>query len=271
MPRPTLAIYGFGYNLNKIVYPWQAMLRSALDLADTVYFNACPSEDDFVEELLVEFTPEMFDGKLKVFDRPWGDHHTVQAHIGNFLLDQIGTDFDYALKMDADEVLCEWSFAQFWGDLTYMRAVEAQLARPFYRHFCPDDRTTFPFIYPSKAVISDTRAGLRFDTQPGGDACALGGAGELQTNLWLHHYGKMHLGRRAAALNKERSFQELYVDRGFPDPKVQAQWDTPETFDYLKVFDVAYAAGDFEPYTGPHPQYVQSWLNERRLVEAAHG
>lgn len=267
MVVPTLAIYLFGYNLNKIVYPWVAAVQSALALADRVYFNVCPSSDGTLEDAMRIFVAELRQEKLKLSFQPWGDHHTVQAHLGNFLLNQIGHDFDFALKLDADEVLHEDSFENFRRDLSSMRMSGFTLGKPRYTHFCPDDKTTFPFIYDSKAVISATRRDLRFDTNLRGDACALGGALEAQTRLDVFHYGKMHMGRRKAALDKERAFQELYTELGFPDPKVKAQWEDGDKFDYLKVFNLALERGDFKPFTGTHPKFVQPWLEERREAE----
>ena len=266
--KPTLAVYLFGYNLEAICYPWEASLRSALALGDAVFFNSCPSPDNFHELLVTRFATEMASGKLRVFLRPWGDHHTVQAHLGNYLLDQIGDEFQFALKLDADEVLHEGSFDQFWADMEQVHKRGWHLARPRYVHFCPDDETTFPFIYDSKAVISRTAMRNRYATDRGGDACALGGYPEAQTRLVVHHYGKMHMGRRAAALSKERAFQELYTELGFPDPKVVAQWEQGADFDYLKVFDLALEAGQFQPFRGTHPIFVEDWLMERRHAEA---
>lgn len=269
--KPTLAVYLFGYNLNAICYPWKASLRSALVLGDAVYFNVCPSTDDTQADLAETFAAEIQSGKLRVFHQPWGDHHTVQAHIGNYLLGQIGHEYDWALKLDADEVLHPDSFRLFWDDLLIAHHTGYHLARPAYLHFCPDDRTIFPFIYASKAVLSRTLRDARFDTGPGGDACALGGSPEAQTRLVVHHYGKMHMGRRSQALGKERTFQELYADRGFPDPKVRAQWDRGDRFDYMQVFDVAASQGQFQPFVGTHPPYVSDWLAERRDAESKYG
>lgn len=259
----TLAAYLFGYNLNKIAYPWKASILSALAAADIVYFCACPSEDDFEQDLYDTFGHEIEAGRLAVIHRPWGTHYSVQAHIANSLLDQIGTKFDFALKMDADEVICEWSIPLFRKQLDDYNKSGAVLARPQYLHFCPDANTTFPFIYDSKAVISRTSAGLRYSSGHGGDACALGGAPEYQTTLMLHHYGKMEQGREREALLKERSFQKLYVELGFPDPRVEAL-ASQGYMDYVHVFKNAYDKGHFKPYRGRHPIFVQDWLEQMR-------
>ena len=115
--NPTLAIYCFGYNLQKILYPWHACLRSALALANAVFFCECYSEDDTFQDALDTFGQEIALDQLILSRHPWeGDYH-IQAIIGNKLLDEIGHNFDYALKLDMDEVLCEWSFRDFYQDL----------------------------------------------------------------------------------------------------------------------------------------------------------
>jgi len=260
MKRPSLAVYLFGYKLDAIAYPWRASIDSALELAERVYFAPCDDETEAAAR-------DMHEARLSIHPHAWGDHYTIQAHIANFLLDHIGTTYDYALKLDTDEVLCEWSFLGFYNELIYMKSADYKLGRPHYTHFCPDDKTTFPFIYSSKAVLSDTAAGLRFSAGPGGDACALGGSPEFQTHLEVFHYGKMHMGRRREALVKEHEFQKLYVELGFPDPKVEALWKNDGYMDYERVFDVSKSQGEFRAYRGQHPQFVSDWLSEMRAAE----
>ncbi len=270
MRQPTLACYSFGFNLNLIRYPWKASLESALALVGEtggVYFCECFSEDDTFEDFM-DFHRRLNDPRLRIIRHPWGTRHTIQALIANTLLDGIGTDYDFALKLDADEVLAEWSFDQFREDLKFMHYNGYHLGRPFYTHFCPDDRHTFKFIYSSKAILSRTRKGLRFDTGKGGDACALGGTPEFQTRLRVFHYGKLGMGRERESLKKEHDFQQLYTELGFPDPKVEAQLESGY-LDYLKVFDLAWERGEFKEYDGPHPKFVQGWLQEQRERELA--
>ena len=270
MEHPKLAIYGFGFNLQKIVYPWVASLRSALELVGqegAVFFCECYSEDDTFQILLNTFGEEIATDRLVVMRHPWeGDYH-IQAIIGNKLLDEIGHNFDYALKLDMDEVLCEWSFPDFYQDLHWMEGLGYSLGKPRYTHFCPDDRTVFPFIYASKAVISSTRNDFRFDLGHGGDACALGGGREYQARLQIYHYGKMQMGRRREAVEKEFSFQQKYTALGFPDPIVVAQREQQGYIDYEKVFRGALGRGEFKPYSGQHPKFVQGWLEEMRQRE----
>ena len=270
MEHPKIAVYGFGYNLNKILYPWHANLRSALELVGqegAVFFCECYSEDDTFQVLLSTFGEEIATDRLVVMRHPWeGDYH-IQAIIGNKLLDEIGHNFDYALKLDMDEVLCEWSFRDFYQDLRWMEGLGYPLGKPRYTHFCPDDRTTFPFIYDSKAVVSNTRSDFRFDLGRGGDACALGGGREYQTRLQVFHYGKLQQGRGVEALEKELSFTALYKDLGFPDPIVVSQKQELGYIDYEKVFHGAWERGEFKRYSGQHPKFIQGWLEEMRQRE----
>lgn len=272
----SLAVYLFGYRLDAIAYPWRASLASALELAGpkgAVFFCACDDETAQAAEKLA-------DPRLRLFRHPWADEYyqdpervkaegyKIQAVIGNVLLDAIGEEFDWALKLDADEVLAEWTFDLFREQLEMMWLTGAVLGRPRYLHFCPDDTHIFPFIYASKAVLSWTRASLRYTLNDGDDACALAGASEFQTDLLVAHYGKMHMGRRRAALEKEHDFQRLYVSRGFPDPKVEALWDGDGYMDYLRVFDVALGNNEFQDYKGRHPKFAESWLAEMRRRES---
>jgi hypothetical protein len=257
MGMTTLAAYAFGFELNKIRYPWKESLQSALTLADHVYFCECYGNDGTYEDVMCMADKEP---KLTVVRHTWeGDYH-IQAIIGNMLLDEIGTKQDFALKLDMDEVIHEKSVPSFKVQLGMLDRMGVNLIRPHYTHFSPDFKHTFPFIYDSKAVISRTSRGLRYDLGHGGDACALGGDKEVQSTLELYHYGKVATGREQEALYKEVEFTKKYVDMGFPDPKVQAQvqqgW-----LDYNRVFDVSKAKGEFKFFAGNHPKVVQPWIS----------
>lgn len=274
-----LAVYGFGYNLDKIKYPWRESLRSALDLVGEdgqVYFCACDEETyaGALELDMALFGKHNTQDRLHVMAHAWGEHHSVQATIANVLLDHIGTKQDYALKLDMDEVLCEWSFDSFRRDLELMAKADMLLAKPHYTHFSPDFNTTWPFIYDSKAVISRTSSWLRYNTNPkygNADACALGGAPEWQTSLHVYHYGKVATGRERESLFKETTFQQLYSHPedglGFPDPRVTRQAEKG-FLDYAEVFEVSKARGEFKPYAGDHPKFVRGWIEAMKARSA---
>lgn len=273
MNQPSLAVYLFGHSLNKIVYPFIPSIRSALDLTASingeplVYFCECDSDDGTEDTVRRHFPTEIVLGHLRILHHSWGTHHTIQAYICNHILDEIGTSADYALKLDADEVLHEDSFGDFLEDLKYMWTFGVLLGRPRYTHFSPDFDTTWPFIYDSKSVISKTDSELRFDTNVRGDGCAIGGAREYQTRLEVQHFGKVSQGREKESLLKERTFQQMYLELGFPDPKVEAQTEQGY-LDYLRVFDLDYKAGKFKKFTGTHPVYAKGWIEQMKLRSA---
>lgn len=270
---PTLAVYLFGFQLNKILYPYKASIASALDLVGkngAVYFCGC-DEDTYVS-VVKEFAGDIAMGRLVMLTHKWGDHFSIQAHIANHILDNIRTDYTFALKLDADEVLCEWSFDKFREQLEFMQDNGWVLGRPRYTHFTPDFDHEFPFCYQSKAVLTKTDSFLRFNTNPktgNADGCAIGGAKEFQTDLMIHHVGKVQTGREQEALMKEITFQELYShdDLGFPDPRVVALVEQGY-IDYRKVFEVTDAEGKIVPFTGKHPKYMTKWIEESNLRSA---
>lgn len=268
MSRTTLATYLFGYNLDAILYPWREAVASALELSDGVYLCCC--DDDTLEKALdlAEHEP-----KFHVLEHAWADEYyppeeqhkyKIQAIIGNYILGYIATHYDYALKLDADEVLHEGSFEEFRREMEWMKRNDVVLARPHYTHFI-DEHTEFDFIYRTRAVISQCRAGLRFSLGRGGDACALGGAPEFQTSLEIAHYGKYAVGREREAILKEFSFQQNYTALGFPDPLVVKQFEGQGYADYHKIFHVAKGLGQFRQYSGSHPKFIQKWIEDSKL------
>ena len=271
MTTPTLAVYLFGHNLEKIRYPYIASIESALDLVGNrgaVFYAECDSDpDDTAWEQICELRRKH--PNLHLLKSKLGEHFSVQAHIANFLLDNIGTDYTFALKLDADEVLCEWTFDEFYKQLEFMQENGWVLGRPRYTHFTPDFDHEFPFCYQSKAVLTKTDSFLRFNTNPktgNADGCAIGGAREFQTELMIQHFGKVQTGREQEALMKEITFQELYShdDLGFPDPRVVALV-SQGYIDYRKVFEVTDAEGKIIAFNGNHPKYVNKWIEESNL------
>jgi len=95
-----------------------------------------------------------------------------------------------------------------------------------------------------------------------GDACQVdNGRGPVldAPYLQVYHYGKVQIGRAAAAAKKEIDFQALYTDLGFPDPKIVESYQRGEV-DYAYVFERARQAGEFKPFEGEHPLAVRNWI-----------
>lgn len=262
----TLSAYLFGHNLVDILYPFIPSIESALELTRfvngpgvgaRVWFAVCDCTDDTELAIHGKFGDQIKSGELKIVYHEWGKTHYTQVEICNFLLDSIGESTDFALKLDADEVIHQDSFYPFKEDLEMMLEGHWSLGRPHYTHLLDEARET-DFIYRSKSVISRTSSLLRYSDN---DACALGGSREVQTRLEIEHLGKYQIGRRREALLKEITFTRLYADLGFPDPRVVAQLDQGY-IDYDKVFENAQHLGQIRPWLGTHPSFVQEWIDE---------
>lgn len=234
-----LAAYTYTHNCKRIDYPFVESVISSLSLADRVFVCDCESTDGTLETLQAMAAS---DNRIELLQHSWGTHYRVQGQICNMMLDRIErSGYDYAIQVQADEIVCEWTIAAF------RRALESRPAHgsPKYRHFCPDYRTTWPFIYERKAVLTSCRSGLRYD--PDSDACSVP-AVERAVPLELHHVGKVQLNREEQALIKELTHQEMYRDLGFPDPKFIAMKEAGRV-----NYPQAFADSVFTPYTGPHP------------------
>lgn len=244
MSRPTLAAYTYVYNCRRIDYPFVESIQSSLLIADRVFVCDAFSTDG-TWEVLTHLART--DPRLEIMQHPWGTHYRIQGQICNGILEGIGTRYDYAIQIQGDEIVCEWSVEPFRRDLEIMRRDGWKLGRPKYVHLCPDYHTRFPFIYERKAVLSRTDGRIRYDRDS--DACSLAGAPWYDSSLEIMHVGKVQMGREREALVKELTMQEMYRSLGcFPDPKFVAQRERG-TVDYREAF----TAAEFTRYTGPWP------------------
>jgi len=242
----TLAAYTYVRNCVKIDYPFVESILSSLLIADRVFVCDCESTDGTWETLQALARS---DTRIEIMRHPWGDHYRIQGQVCNGILERIDAEgYDWAIQVQADEIVCEWTIAPFRQDLANLPG-DVKLARPSYTHLCPDYRTQFPFIYRSKAVVSRCRAGMRYD--PNSDACSMAGGETWGVALELMHVGKVQVGREREALAKELEFQKLYTTLGFPDPKFLAQAESGRV-DYRAAF----TAAEFTPYAGPWPAVI---------------
>lgn len=251
----TLGAYTVVHNCERILYPWKASILSSLALADRVFVCDAMS-DDGTWEYLQEWAVR--EPRLEIMRHSWGTHHTILPTICNGILENRTLQaMDFAIQIQADEVVAEWSIKPT-RDWLNNETASVVLGCPHYTHFCPDVHTTWPFIYERKAVLSRNSSRLRWSTAKGGDACSLVGAEWHNIPLEVFHYGKVQTGRQSEALHKEVTMQAMYKDLGFPDPKVMSQVQSGK-LDYMQVFDPTV----FTPYQGNHPYFALEWIAER--------
>lgn len=256
--KTMLAAYGYYHNCRKIKYPFVESIQSGLLVADRFFVCDCESTDG-TREVLQNLART--DPRIQFLSHPWGSHYRIQGAICNYILSEVPSGYDYALQIQADEVVCEWTIAPFLNAMDEMKRAGANLGAPYYYHLCPDYRTQFDFIYRRKAVMSRMGVGLAYD--PNSDGCSIAGD-YWSLPLELHHVGKVEIGRRKETLEKELEFQELYRDLGFPDPKIVALKDAGE-MDYRKVF----LSAEFRPYNGPWPSALLIRKMQDEMQEAS--
>ena len=267
MATTGLTTFLFGYNLEKIVYPWREAIASALPISDQVIFCECFSEDNTWAEVQQLAAKEP---KLLLTRHPWGNHYTIQSFISNHCLRLVQTP--WVLKLDADECIHHDSYSKFVNELRQIEMASIKGCRPHYTHFTPDFDTTFPFIYDRKATVVYLPYGWHFGTGYKEDACEFTYQHRppvVDVSLEIYHYGKVQTGRRREALHKELDFTALYTELGFPDRIVVKQSETTGVIDYNEVFQVAKARGLFQPFTNTHPQAMLPYIERMKAREAA--
>jgi len=163
----------------------------------------------------------------------------------------VGTDWHF--KLDADECLHDDNITPLKGHLEWADEEGITAILPHYTHFVANYETTFPFIYDRVIRIARKDAGWRMP----GDACQLAdGQGDTfyEPDIRVFHYGKVRSG--PVALEKEKSFQQLYVDQGFPDPKLEPMEREIGEVDWFYIFQTTYREGKFKPFRGRHPIWM---------------
>ena len=171
MSKLMLGVYTYVRDCVKIDYPFVESIQSTLLIADRVFVCDAYSTDGTWEILQALAA---CDTRIQIMRHPWGDHYSVQGRICNGMLERITAEgYDFALQVQADEIVCEWTIESFRRDLEHMHVTNIGLGRPRYIHLCPNYRTEFPFIYDRKAVLSRCSHQLRYDGDS--DACAMVG------------------------------------------------------------------------------------------------
>lgn len=240
-----MKISGFTFVRNAIRYDYPVVesIRSILPVCDEVVVAVGRSDDD--TRGLVE---RIGSPKVRIVDTVWDDAlregGRVLAVETDKALDAVAPDADWALYIQADEVLHEDGHAALRAAMERWKddpRVEGLLLD--YRHF-----------YASYGLIGDSRRWYRREVRavrPGigirswRDAQGFRKNGQpLQVrtaNAVMHHYGWVKPPEKQQA--KQRSFNKLWHSDAWVDER-----HTPTTvaFDYSGIDSVA-------PFTGTHP------------------
>ena len=269
-----------GNSLEKIKYPWKYCLMSALEVADTaIMVLGGPHQDDTVNRVL-EFAAdnkrvkvvygkhdrqnvEAFLSKTAVAnveyhpDANWPSHHWGLGDLTNLGLDFVETS--WAFQLQADEILDETSCREM------LSVPDCESVTFAFRHYCGTPYYTFPFMYERVVRMGKTRTAMAL-----GDAAEWARVGRVyDSNILIHHVGKIHVGRQEAAAWKEFRFQDdLYKGKaiGDVDPKI-VEARNEGKLDFFKVFESTIKRGDVKEFAGDWPKYMKMWCSEELGVE----
>ena len=252
----ALVGYTFIRNMFKYDYPLKEAVFSLLPAVDVYYICECHSDDGTYAEIMRWARKEP---KIRLLRHRWGDHFTIQQEIANYILSQISPG-DWCFKLDADEVIHEDSWELFQSLPRLCQDHDKVGARFHYTHFMGNYETEFDFMYRRVRRFVQHGHGWRWD----GDACQLiipgwdnasMDAQFLDVDVEIFHYGKVKEGR--VGLQKEKDFQQLYTDLGFPDPRVKECEEALGELDYYYLFQSAIERGEVRKFTGTHPAIMR--------------
>jgi glycosyltransferase involved in cell wall biosynthesis len=246
--KPGISSYTFIHNAITYDYPILESVESILPAVDQHILCECDSDDGTIE--LCQKLADKY-SKIKLIHMPWGTHYTIQSNLANYCMKK--ADFEWTLKLDADEVLHDDSIEDV-KSITLLK--DFNLATMHYTHFMANYETEFDFCYRRVPRIARQGKGWTWD----GDACQLiNGEGPVfDSNIEIFHYGKVHEGK--VGFKKEWDFQHMYTDLGFPDKRMLEMKEKlgEEYCDYLYLFEETIKAGNkVRHFTGTHPTVMK--------------
>ena len=259
--KGSLGIYQFIRNGDYFDYPWRESLLSVIPIADQISVVECNSDMDNTYEELIEFRDEFSTiEKFKIIRQDWVKDYRELSSRANYASLFLNTDFKWQLQ--ADEVLHENQYDYIRNFLsTVYNQTTFTCIKIKYHHFIGNFSTTFPFVYSEIKRIYRTGSGWRLI----GDACELAGESEdkvINSEIEVFHYGKVHSYEKG--FKKEISFQNLYKDIGFPDPKMKIMQETlgKDMCDYLFLFEESIKKGETKEFKGIHPKVMEKRIQE---------
>jgi len=240
------------HNLERIQYPAIPFsIDSVLPVVEQAIIVNCGPHDDGTDALVREYA--LRNPKVVVINDKWPTIHSGLSLVTNTGLLASRTEWAFALQ--GDEIVPEWSLDALRELDALPRYIKA--AKFNFTHYCGDRHHTFPFVYQS--VVRACRRSSMYRAV--GDAAEFAGVGAVyQSNVNIHHVGKMHTGRASAGALKEFEFQsKLYKDLFKTDPLVVEAHKSGE-INYFKVFASAVERGEVSEYNGPWPAEMLKWL-----------
>lgn len=262
-----LAGFSYIYNAVKFDIPFIESIKSVIDVVDQFVLTVCESEDntkEIAEDLFLQYPK-----KIKLVYSDWVKHFTEISKLANFTTLYIDEDISYMFQLQSDEVIHENSLEELVHCPERMRETRKTAASWKYHHFLGGPEITFPFCYTSAVRIAQRDQNWHVI----GDGVQLAYPGDripgnlvLDTNIEVFHYGKMKDPLKG--FQKEVSFQNLFVDIGFPDPKMKVMLDTlgKEHCDYVYLFRDHVINKTISKFTGTHPVAMKERLEKFKAL-----
>jgi len=256
-----LAAFSYIYNGTKFDIPFIESVKSVIDIVDQFVLTECYSEDDTWERCLS--LQLEYPDKIVLLRKEWVSHFTEISRLANWTMLQIRDDITHIMQLQSDEVIHE-------RDLPALKELPDKIeregktaARWKYLHFLGSPSITFPFCYSelvrvikrgeSWRIIGDGVQFAKTDSYiPENEV--------LNTEVEVFHYGKMKSPEKG--FQKEISFQDLFTDLGFPDPKMKQMQDTlgKDYCDYIYLFKDHILNKTIKKFENTHPKAMEDYL-----------
>lgn len=262
-----MKIAGFSYIYNGVDHdiPFVESIESVIDVVDQFVLTECYSTDRTWE--LCQDLQKKYPTKIFLIRRPWVKHYSEISSLANWTSLHIDKDIDYVFQLQSDEVIHE-------DDLEKLRVLpeilenEGKTAASWgYHHFLGGPSITFPFCYQrlvrfvkKKSLWVVVGDGVEFSIPSFFND-------DLNRDIYtssinVFHYGKMKSPQKG--FKKEVSFQNLYTDIGFPDPKMKEMKNTldKEYCDYVYLFKDHIVNNTITKFSGTHPKVMSERIKE---------
>lgn len=256
-----LAGFSYIYNGTKFDIPFVESIKSVIDIVDQFVLTECYSEDDTWERCL-ELQKE-YPTKITLLRKEWVTHFTQISNLANWTATHVREDIKFVFQLQSDEVVHE-------KDLEELKLLPERLlhenktaARWKYIHFLGGPSITFPFCYSD--LVRVIKRGENW--QVIGDGVQFAKEGSripedevINTGIEVFHYGKMKSPEKG--FQKEVSFQNLFTDLGFPDPKMKTMQENlnKDYCDYVYLFKDHIVNKTIHKFDKTHPKVMGEYL-----------
>lgn len=256
-----LGAFSYIYNAVDFDIPFVESIESILPVVDQFILTECYSQDNTWE--LCQKIQEKYPDKIKLLRREWVKHYTEISSLANWTASFFDKNIDYVVQLQSDEVIHQKDWHTLVQLPNVLKKSGKTAARWKYHHFLGNPKTTFPFCYTKLIRVTERYKGWNIIGD--GDQFAKAGGyipenEVLETNIIVFHYGKMKDPHKG--FKKEVSFQDLFKDQGFPDPKMEVMKKElgDEFCDYVFLFENAIKENKIEKFIGSHPASMSNRL-----------